>query len=80
MGLIETLTVEQLEKLNEGESVHLDGLDIDFELHPPCEKSEHQWSDPRVKTSEERGEYLSRVCHRCKEEQIADVETEELFS
>jgi len=73
-----TITEEQMEKLQNGESVT---LNHDYErsamVHPPCSKHGHEWryslSDQDSSTN------VRRQCIKCNERQVAKLSLEDII-
>lgn len=73
-----TLSLEQLEKLQDGESVSVEyrggrARGGKVTIHPPCDKSGHEWMEYTFGRDDE-GRYASRRCKKCNERQKTRIE------
>lgn len=71
-----TLTKDEMQKLNEGESVQLDGfMSGSVELRPPC-GDDHDWHGYDYRSDPSR---LDRRCRYCGERETVKVQGSELW-
>lgn len=76
-----TLSSEQLELLNSGEGISVDGRHGSMKINPPCEDFEHDWYSYDFMSNQEGGNEIVRRCRNCNERDSVEVEDlDELFN
>lgn len=75
-----TLTEEELESLNDGETVKASPsyMGDEIKIHPPCSVAEHKWGKPSVK-KDDSGYSLLRKCSKCGVEQLESFDPDEML-